>query len=195
MKKRTVAILIYDDVEVLDFAGPYEVFAVTSELNDHALFDVFTVAPALRRISAVNGLKVVPDYTLEHAPPPDIIVVPGGAGSQLMMDYQPLLNWVRRTHEQAEILLSVCSGARILAKAGLLKGLRVTTHRDVIEHLQTLEPGAEVVGGARFVDSGKIITTAGISAGIDGSFYVVETLLGEAAARKTATYMEYDAAF
>lgn len=190
--RRAVAILVYDEAEVLDFAGPFEVFSVTAELNGYEPFDVFLVAEDDRAIRAVNGLRVLPDYTVANCPKPDILVVAGGAGSRRVMANGGLIDWVTRTAEEAEIVMSVCSGARILARAGLLDGLAATTHHEVFEHLRELAPEAEIREGERFVDAGRIITTGGISAGIDGSFHVVERLLGPAVARRTADYMEYD---
>lgn len=189
---RTVAILLYDDVEVLDFAGPFEVFAVTSELNDFEPFRVVTVAETLDPVRAVNGLRVLPDAVLADEPSPDVLVVPGGAGSRRAMDVPAVVEWVREGHGRAEVVLSVCSGARILARAGLLDGLPVVTHHGVVDHLRELAPAAEVRTGERFIDTGRVVTTGGISAGIDGSFYVVARLLGDDVAARTAAYMEYD---
>lgn len=190
--ERAVAILIYDEAEVLDFAGPFEVFSVTAELNGYEPFEVFLVAEDDRAVRAVNGLRVLPDYTFESSPSPDVLVVAGGAGSRREMENAPLLEWVKRTAADAEVVLSVCSGARILARAGLLDGLPATTHHEVLDHLRELAPTAEIRAGERFVDTGRIVTTGGISAGIDGSFHVVERLLGPDVARRTAEYMEYD---
>lgn len=192
MHKRNVAILLFDQVEVLDFAGPFEVFSVTDELNGDAPFNVFTVAEEERVVHAVGGLKVVPTYSFPRCPHPDILVVPGGAGSRNEMENEDVVQWVQEVHEQAELVMSVCSGARILAKAGLLSRLPVTTHHEVVTHLKELVPDAEIREKERFVDTGKIITTGGISAGIDGAFHVITRLLGEAVARRTAAYMEFD---
>lgn len=189
---RNVAILVYENAEVLDFAGPFEVFAVTSELNDWEPFNVFTVSPADGPVRAVNGLTILPDYTLIDSPPADVLVIPGGAGSRQVMTDDAVLEWVRGGHESSNVTLSVCSGARILARAGLLRGLSVTTHHEVIDELRQLEPQADVVLGPRFVDTGRIVTTGGISAGVDGSFHVVSRLLGDEVALRTAEYMEYD---
>lgn len=191
-RRRNVAILVFDGAEVLDFAGPFEVFSVTSELNDHRYFQVFVVAEEERPIRAVNGLRIVPDHSFDTSPAPDVLVVSGGAGSRREMENPDLLGWVKRVSERAEVVLSVCSGARILARAGLLRGRPATTHHEVLDDLRELAPDAEVRGDARFVDAGRIVTTGGISAGIDGSFHVVERLLGREVARRTARYMEYD---
>jgi len=189
--RRRVAILIFDDVEVLDFAGPFEVFAVTDELQGHAGFDVFTLAEGPGTVRAVNGLKVVPDHTLESAPAPDVLVVPGGAGTRALLKRPALLEWIRTRARRAEITLSVCTGALVLARAGLLDGLRVTTHHEVLDLLRELAPAATVDPSRRFHDNGAILTAAGISAGIDCSLHVVGRLLGPAAAEATMRYMEY----
>jgi transcriptional regulator GlxA family with amidase domain len=189
--KRKVAILVYDGAEVLDFSGPFEVFAVTSELNRDALFDVALVAQTRDPVRSVNGMLVVPNLTYEELPDPDILVIAGGSGSRRAMSDPALLRWVSGAMRSAEIVLSVCSGARILAALGLLAGREVTTHHQVFEHLQELEPTAVLNRRARYIDTGQIITTGGISAGIDGSFHVVARLLGRAIADGTAAYMEY----
>lgn len=189
---RTVAILVFDEVEVLDFAGPFEVFGITAELNDYQHFKVSLVAQEDRLIRAVNGLRIQPDYTFTTCPPVDILVVAGGSGTRQEMENEELLRWVKDASDGAQIVLSICSGARILARAGLLSGLRVTTHHEVLDHLRELAPDADVLADVRFVDTGRIITTGGISAGIDGSFHVVERLLGPSVAASTAAYMEYD---
>lgn len=190
--RRSVAILMFDGVEVLDFAGPFEVFSVTAELGGGAHFNTYLVAERPGPITAVNGLRVLPDYILAEAPSPDILVVPGGAGTRVEMDNPALIEWVVRASRGAELVLSVCSGARILARSGLLDGLAATTHHEVIEHLRELAPDTDVREDARVVDAGRVVSTGGISAGIDGSFHVVERLLGSELARRTARYMEYD---
>lgn len=189
---RTVLILLFDDVEVLDFAGPFEVFAVASELYDHALFDVRTVARELRPVRAVNGLSVNPDLALADAPQADVLIVPGGAGSRVAMRDKVTVGWVRDQAYAAEKVLSVCSGARILAAADLLDGLTITTHHEVLPEMPDYAPGAICLDEVRFTDNGHILTSAGISAGIDLSLYVVGQLCGSAVAEKTARYMEYD---
>lgn len=189
---RHVAILLYDDVEVLDFAGPFEVFTVTAQLNEGRHFRVSLVAEHDRPIRAVNGLRVLPDATFDADPLVDILIIPGGSGSREEMDNPRLMRWVQSAEKRAELTLSVCSGARILARAGLLRGIAATTHHEVLDHLRELEPHADVRENERVVDAGRIVTTGGISAGIDGSFHVVHKLLGDEAARRTARYMEYD---
>lgn len=184
--RKDVAILIFDGVELLDFAGPAEVFIVT----DHGrAFRVFTVAPTKDAVATMGGIKVKPDYSIDNAPKADILVVPGG---NMRNVGQRGVTWIRKSAKDAEIVMSVCMGAFLLADAGLLDGVEATTHTWGIESLKTAVPKCNVVTKRRFVDSGKIITTAGVTAGIDGALHVVERLLGKDAARWTAEeWMEY----
>lgn len=192
MRKRSVAILVFDGAEVLDFAGPFEVFAVTSELNNDALFDVRLVAAEKRVITAVNGMHVLPNADFDELRTPDILIVAGGSGTRPAMHDRKLLEWVAHAAERAEIVISVCSGARILAVLGLLDKRDATTHHQVFDHVAELAPSAVLHRNMRFVDTGKIVTTGGISAGIDGSFHIMQRLLGADIASMTAAYMEYD---
>jgi transcriptional regulator GlxA family with amidase domain len=188
---RKVAILLFDNVEVLDFAGPFEVFSVTAEINPGKLFQVYTVAEEQRPILARNGLSVNPDYALGDCPLPDILIVPGGQGTRKAMKVASILDWVKDMAEGVELVLSVCTGSLVLGAAGLLDGLQVTTHHQVFDLLREVVPAAEVLEDQRFIDNGRVITSGGISAGIDMSLYVVGKLLGEEYMRKTAAYMEY----
>lgn len=189
--KRTVAILLFDDVEVLDFAGPFEVFSVADGLRQRTAFNVITVAESTGTIRACNGLKVVPHFSLEDCPPPQLLVIPGGIGTRPLLNKPALLEWIRRRHKTAEITMSVCTGALLLAKAGLLDGLRATTHHGAFALLRELAPTTDVIETERFIDNGQIVTSGGISAGIDCSLHVVERLLGRDAADATARQMEY----
>lgn len=189
--KRQVAILVYDGAEVLDFAGPFEVFAVTSELNNDAFFEVSLVSERAAPVRSVNGMLVTPNKVFSELRAPEILVISGGSGSRAAMNDRAILDWTRAAAGSAEIVLSICSGARILGALGMLAGRRVTTHHQVFEHLAQIEPTVILDRSSRFVDTGKIITTGGISAGIDGSFHVVSRLLGAEIARKSAAYMEY----
>lgn len=189
---RNVAILIFDDVEVLDFCGPFEVFAVTGTYDDFKPFNVYTVSEKAGPVIARNGLSVNPSYTIADCPAPDILVVPGGFGTRREMNNQPLLDWIVQQTEPAELLLSVCTGSLMLANARLLDGLDATTHWGAIDLLKELAPEANVLENTRYLDNGKVITSAGISAGIDMSLHVVSRLLGAEKAAETARYMEYD---
>ena len=192
MHKRNVGILIFDGAEVLDFSGPFEVFAVTSEINDSGLFDVFTVGESRDAISAVNGLSVNPDYDFINCPKLDILILSGGSGTRELMQNQKTLDWTNSVHQNTEITVSICSAARLLAVLGFLNEQPYCTHHLVYDHLQELVPSGIPQKDKRFVNSGKIYTSGGISAGIDVSFHIVEKLHGKAIAEKTATYMEYD---
>ncbi len=189
--KREVAILVFEDAEVLDFSGPFEVFAVTSELNDDRLFDVNLVARDRNPVRSINGMQVLPNRSCAEMPAPQVLVIAGGSGSRRAMHDPDLLAWTAQAVRSAEVVLSVCSGSRLLAALGLLAGKPFTTHHQVFDHLLEIEPTAQPVREARFVDTGRIITTGGISAGIDGAFHVVARLHGADVAERTAGYMEY----
>jgi transcriptional regulator GlxA family with amidase domain len=189
--KKNIAIFIFDDAEVLDFAGPFEVFSVTSELNNHALFNAFTVAKAKKPIRAVNGLSVNPDEDFASCPKVDILILAGGFGTRAIMQDVETLQWIQQTVEQAEITLSICSGARLLGVLGLLDGKPYCTHHEVYAHLAEIAPLGVPQPEKRFVQAENIFTSGGISAGIDLSFHVVEKLCGQDVAEATAKYMEY----
>lgn len=192
MTKKNLAILVFNDVEVLDFAGPFEVFSVTDELNNHTLLNVYTVGLTPSFVLAKNGLKVVPDYPLDTCPQADYLVIPGGAGTRALIKDETFLEWVIQTAPFCENILSVCSGALILAKAGLLKGLKATTHHEVFTALEALAPETDIIRHQRFVDNGKILTSAGVAAGIDMCLYMVSRLYGEDKAMESAQYIEYN---
>jgi transcriptional regulator GlxA family with amidase domain len=188
-----VAILLFDEVEVLDFCGPFEVFSVTDAYNPVRPFNVYTVAEKTP-ILARNGLSVNPTYLLDDpaCPKPDLIVVPGGRGTRQAMHDERLLAWIRANAQQAQLTLSVCTGALMLARAGLLEGLSATTHHSAFEELRAVAPNTTLLPEQRIVDNGNVIVSAGISAGIDMALHVVARLYGTDTARQTAAYMEYD---
>ena len=188
---RNIAIMIFDDVEVLDFCGPFEVFSVTNYFSE-AAFNVYLIAPEQRTILARNGLKVIPDYDLTTAPYPDLLLIPGGWGTRPLIHNPTVINYIQQQAERVERLLSVCTGAYLLAKADLLNGLQATTHHGSFEMLAELAPTATLVRDVKYVDNGRIVLSGGISAGINMSLYVVGQLLGDEVARQTAVYMEYD---
>lgn len=191
IKTRNLAILLFDDAEVLDFSGPFEVFSVASRQAEPAAFNVLTVAEKPKAITARNGLSVNPRHTLTDCPKPDLLLVPGGIGTRNELHNKPLIEWIARTAAHAELVLSVCTGALLLGKAGLLDGLETTTHHGAFDLLREIVPTATVHEDRRFVDNGKIITSAGIAAGIDMSLHIVGRLLGGKAATATARHMEY----
>jgi transcriptional regulator GlxA family with amidase domain len=188
----SVGILIFDEVEVLDFAGPFEVFSVTGRRRKLEPFDVFTVAERSGPVSARNGLSVNPRYTFADSPHIDILLVPGGYGTRREMRNPVMLEWVSRTGRDAGLLLSVCTGALVLGAAGLLEGMAATTHFMAMDELRAIAPNTDVYPDRRIVDNGRVILSAGVSAGIDMSLHVVSRLLGSEMARETARYMEYE---
>jgi transcriptional regulator GlxA family with amidase domain len=198
MEKRNVGILIFDGVEVLDFAGPYEVFSRTRltpgpearRSDESAPFRVFTVARTRGAISATGGLGVLPDHGFADAPAIDLLMVPGGFGTRRLLDDAETLDWIRRRAGQARQVASVCTGALLLARTGLLSGRRATTHWNALDLLGSLDPTMTVERGVRFVDDG-VVTSAGVAAGLDMSFHLVARLCGRAVAEETARYIEY----
>jgi transcriptional regulator GlxA family with amidase domain len=192
MSKLQVTILLFDEVEVLDFAGPFEVFSVTAQLSGYQNLEVKTVGKIKSLIHAKNGLQVMPDLAISELDQVDILVIPGGDGSRTVIRDFKLMDWINQMIQKAQTVFTVCSGARILAKLGHLKEQRFTTHHEVFEDLMTLEPSAIPDKSARFVDNGKFMTAAGVAAGIDLSLYVVEKYFGEEVMKKTARYMEYE---
>ncbi|MCG8685386.1 MAG: DJ-1/PfpI family protein [Desulfobacterales bacterium] len=189
--KKNLAIMLFPDVEVLDFAGPFEVFSVFNELNDYERLNVYTVAEDTDTILARNGLKVVPDYPLNTAPTPDYLIIPGGIGTRVLLENDIVLNWISKVSKTCDNIMSVCSGALILAKLGLLKGLSATTHYQIFDELKNIEPDANIIQDQRFTDNGKILTSAGVAAGIDMCLYMVGRLHGQDQAKATAQYIEY----
>ena len=186
-----VAIFLFDEVEVLDFAGPFEVFGVTDSLAQNTLFNAYTVAELPGAVRACHGLRVVPTHTFESAPVPDIFLVPGGIGTRPLLNRPVVVEWIRRQSRAAKYTVSVCTGALLLAKAGLLDGRSATTHYQCLDLLRELAPTTTVCADRRFLDEGHLLTSAGIAAGIDVSLHLVAQLLGKEIAEKTAAYMEY----
>jgi transcriptional regulator GlxA family with amidase domain len=188
-----VAILLFPEVEVLDFAGPFEVFAVAARIardRTHPPFRVRTVA-AERTVPARHGLVVTPHACFADRPPVDVLIVAGGIVDQPLAD-AATLDWVEVAARQAVLTASVCTGAFILAKLGLLDGRAATTHWEDVPELRRDYPGIRVLEDVPFVDEGAIVTSAGISAGIGMSLHLVGRILGPDAARRTARQMQYD---
>ncbi len=184
--RKTVAILVFDGVELMDFAGPAEVFIVADEGKS---FRVVTVAESTEPLKTMGGITITPGFSFDQAPKADVLVVPGGNMAAVGKAGR---EWLKKAAGEAEITMSVCFGAMLLARAGLLEGIEATTHHWGIAQLRKASPGCKVIEDRRFVDSGKIITTAGVTAGIDGALRVVERLLGPEAARWTADeWMEH----
>ena len=198
MKKINVGIFIFDEVEVLDFAGPFEVFSRTRLLkgaesrrsNDSAPFNPFTVSIDTKPLTATGGLKIIADYTFNNFPKIDILIIPGGFGTRTLLNNESLLKWIKAVSDKANITASVCTGSLLLAKAGLLEGKRATTHWGAIEALKSISKDIQVITERRVVND-EIITSAGVSSGIDMAFMIVENLYGEQVASDTSKYIEF----
>jgi transcriptional regulator GlxA family with amidase domain len=183
-KRKGVAILLFDGVQIIDFSAPYEVFG-------QADFKVVTVAAKKAPVVTSMNLTVTPDFDFQTAPAPDILVVPGGAIDSALND-SATIEWIRKNSVNAQHVLSVCNGAFILGKAGLLDGLKATTFYRLIDQLAQQSPKTDVVRDQRFVDNGKVITTAGLTSGMDGSLHVVSKVLGKGEAQRIALHLEYN---
>lgn len=190
-----VAFLLDDGATVMDFAGPWEVFQDTTVDSGQA-FTLFTVAPAAAPVQTegnviegtVRGLSISPDFTFEKAPQPEIIVIGAQGGGQLPAK----LEWIQRMAPGADVVMSVCTGAFILARAGLLDGLPATTHHGFFDAFESEFPKVTLVRGRRFVDNGKLVTAGGLTSGIDAALHVVARRFGDTVAQQTADELEHD---
>lgn len=196
MNRKRVGILIFPDVEVLDFCGPFEVFSVvrldeTKRREEGSPFEVLLVAQHGAPVTTTGGMRVLPEHTLESCPPLDLLVVPGGWGTRAEIRNRRLLDWIAARAAQVETLASVCTGAMLLGQAGLLDGRRATTHWRSLGRMRESFPAVTVETALHVVEDGNVITSAGISAGIDMALRVVARTYGEEVARNTARHMEY----
>jgi transcriptional regulator GlxA family with amidase domain len=195
---RTVGILVFDDVEVLDFCGPFEVFSIARNPDrpgeDDALFRAVIIAEEDRIISCRGGLLVQPHYTIDDHPTLDLLVVPGGKGTRRERSNPRVLDWIAAQSGQIDLTTSVCTGAFLLAERGLLDDRKATTHWASVDWMREQYPAVETLADARVVDEGPVITSAGVSAGIDMALHVVARLHGKNTAAFTARRMEYDPA-
>lgn len=192
----SIAIFVFPEVEVLDFAGPYEVFTTASRVfakqsSEPPPFRVFTVAGAAGTVRARAGLVVTPDFTVAEHPAVDVLIIPGGVVTAELAKPQ-VVEWIMRTAGTAQLTASVCTGAFLLAQAGLLEGRRATTHWEDVAEMREMFPGVTVEDQPRWVDEGAIVTSAGISAGMDMSLHLVARLAGRELARRAARQMDYD---
>jgi len=193
----TVGILLYNEVEVLDFAGPFEVFNTARRLKTRQqpsmppVLEVFTLAETLAPLQARGGLTVQPQYAITDHPPLDVLIIPGGVHAP-QLERNTVIEWIRRVAQTTKLTASVCTGAFLLAQAGLLDGMQATTHWEDQDDMQRMYPAVSVLSEQRWVDSGTVITSAGISAGIDMSLHIVRRLEGAELAQKTARQMEFD---
>lgn len=194
MKQYKVGILLFNDVEVLDFAGPYEVFSITNDPeNNNKPFIVSTISQTGNIITSRGGLKIISDYSFDNAPFFDILIIPGGYGAeQIEIHNNILIQWIKTQAEKAEIVASVCTGAFLLAQAGLLDNKKAVTHWMDSDRLENEFKNITVLRNVKFSDESKVITSAGISSGIDMCLYIVSKLISPAAAEITAKRMEYN---
>ena len=196
MERKQVGIVLFENIEILDFCGPFEVFSAT-RLNeerrreDPSPFEVLLVAEKNGPVLSTGGMKVIPDYTFETCPRLDILVVPGGWGTRKELSNPTMLNWLRKRAGEVETLTSVCTGSMLLGFAGLLDGRHATTHWHSLDWMRESFPSVTVEYDKHVVEDGRILTSAGISAGIDMALKVVERYCGEDIARITARHMEY----
>jgi transcriptional regulator GlxA family with amidase domain len=196
MTQKQVGIVLFDDVEVLDFCGPFEVLSAT-RLNEEkrreelSPFQVLLVAEKAQPVITTGGMKVIPDYTFDSCPKLDILVVPGGWGTRRELSNPVMLDWLRARATEVEILTSVCTGSMLLGFAGLLEGRKATTHWKSLDWMRESFPGVTVSYDEHVVEDGTLLTSAGISAGIDMALKLVARCHGEAVARSTARHMEY----
>ena len=196
IEQKTVGILLFPEVEVLDFCGPFEVFSVT-RLNENkrreepSPFRVLLIGDTSEPIQAAGGMRVLPECTATACPELDILLIPGGWGTRDQMNNGRLIDWIRQRAKNVETVTSVCTGSLLLGQAGLLDGRRATTHWAALPLLRERFPKVTVVDNEHVVEEGNILTSAGISAGIDLALRVVARYFGEPVVRNTARYMEY----
>ncbi|UUS34515.1 DJ-1/PfpI family protein [Streptomyces changanensis] len=190
----TFGMLVFDEVEVLDLGGPFEVFSTAGRLartaDDEPLLRVLTIAATDHPVRCRGGLKVAADHTLDEDPPFDVLVIPGGVTAAVEADAD-VIDWLARRRKTSVLTFSVCTGAFLLASTGALDGRPAATHWEDQDELARRWPNIQVRTDVRWLDDGDIVTSAGISAGIDASLHIVSRLFGERLARRTATQMEY----
>ena len=191
-KEFTAGIVLFDDAEELDWAGPYEVFGMATLPVEGAR--VVTVAERADPVRCFNGLRVLADHTFADAPELDVVLVPGGQGTRREVDNPVLTDWLAKIAPRCQWITSVCTGSLVLHGAGLTQGRRVTTHWGFVESLRERAPDTEVLDGVRYVRDGNLVTAAGVSAGIDMSLWLVGQIWDVAHARQTQRFMEYDPA-
>jgi putative intracellular protease/amidase len=191
VRTRNLAILIFDGVQIIDYTGPYETFGHVYNHDWTPAFNIYTVSEKTNPITTAMGMSVNPKYSLANAPEPDVLLIPGG-DVQDQLSNAVVIKWIQTKAASAEVVLTVCNGAFILAKTGLLDGLEATTTASLIPMLREAAPKVKVVDDRRFVDNGKFITAAGLSSGIDGALHVIERLYGRGTAQTAALGMEYN---
>ncbi len=189
-----IGIFLFDGAEELDWAGPWEVLAAWARLWPDDGVDVFTVAAADGPVTCAKGLRVLPDHAWASAPAADVLLVPGGSGTRPLSRDEATLDWVRNHADRGAVVTSVCTGALVLAAAGLLRDRPATTYWSAFDELLAIEPTVEARPDDRFVDVGQIVTAAGVSAGIDMALHLVARLHSVERAREVRRYIQYDPA-
>ena len=188
-----IGIALFDDAEELDFAGPWEVFTMASNIGPGA-HEVMLVAETDAPIRCAKGMRVLPDVTFANCPKLDVILIPGGQGTRREVENKPLLEWIAKTAKDCQWVTSVCTGALLLTAAGPARGKRVTTHWAFVETLRARKEAAEVLEDVRYVRDGNVVTAAGVSAGIDMALWLTGQLHTPDFARQVQRAMEYDPA-
>lgn len=192
-----VGIFLFSEIEVLDFAGPFEVFTTATRVaarqnpQHEPVFSVFSIAETQQTVRARAGLQFVPDFSFDAHPPIDLLIIPGGVVSAELAK-PDVIDWISRSVVSATITASVCTGAFLLAKAGVLSSQQATTHWEDIDDLKNAFPSLDVINDVRWVDEGSVVTSAGISAGIDMSLHLVSRIAGIQLAERTARQMEFE---
>ena len=187
-----VGILLFQDVDVLDFAGPFEVFSLAKK-DGRKLFNVTMISETGNMITACNGLKVVPNHDFTNHPQLDILIIPGGYGAEeIEIKNIKVLEWIKQQHKKVQNLASICTGALLLAECGIFDNKSATTHWLYLDMFAASYPSVNVLRNVKFVDEGKVISSAGISAGINMSFHLIKKLFDTEVAKTTAKRMEYD---
>lgn len=196
MEKTRIGIVVFDNVEVLDFCGPFEVFSVTRLDEDvryqtSSPFEILLVSEHDEAVCTTGGMKVLPNCTFSNCAPLNVLIVPGGLGARVEIDNPVILDWICKRATEVQTLASVCTGAMLLGKAGLLSGLCTTTHWRYLDWMTESFPEVKVNYSKHFIRDGNVYTSAGISAGIDMSLMIVADYFGGEISRATAKYMEY----
>ncbi len=191
-----IGIYIYPEAEVLDFAGPYEVFTTAARVYARAhpqsdkLFNVFLIAEKMETVAARANFNIQPHYTIENHPRVDVLLIPGGVHTY-ELEKPNVIAWITKNSQTAGLTASVCTGAFLLAKANVLQGLSCTTHWEDIEDLRAMFPSLDIRENTAWVDNGRVVTSAGISAGVEMALHLITKLAGKELAIKTARQMQY----
>jgi transcriptional regulator GlxA family with amidase domain len=187
-----IAIALFEGAEELDWAGPWEVLAAWAQGWPDDGVEVFTAAAEAKPVTCAKGLRVVPDHDWATAPAFDVLVYPGGRGTRRELKEEDVLGWLRGLRERRTLLTSVCTGSLVFAAAGLLEGRPATTYWSQLDYLGELDATIDVRRDDRFVDSGEVVTAAGVSAGIDMALHLVARLHSKERAREVRRYIQYD---